>query len=201
PLVWREVGPFVWKDPSGKHTLAAVVKDGKVVQFGADDLAAIMLFQPVPFAASSSWNLPLLFGMVGVLLATFLLWPIQAIVRRRHDRPFPLAGRSAMLYRAVRVTALIDLLTLAGFFAIVQSTSTNLALFDDGLDIWLRLLQVLCLLGVVGAGLAVWNAARVWADDGRSWWAKVSVSVNAAALLAFVWFVVSLQLVTPSLNY
>jgi hypothetical protein len=57
PLTWREVGPFVWKDASGKHTLAAVVKDGKVVQFAEDNLGAIMTFRPVPFAASSSWNL------------------------------------------------------------------------------------------------------------------------------------------------
>ena len=201
PLVWREVGPYVWKDASGKHTLAAVVKDGKVVQFGADDLAAIMLFQPTPFASSSSWNLPLLMGMVGVLAATLLLWPVQVLVRRRYGQRFALSGRTAMLYRAVRVTALIDLLALGGFFAVAQATSTNLALFDDPLDLWLRVLQLLCLLGVVGAGLAVWNAFRVWTEGGRSWWAKASVTVTTLALLAFVWFVVSLQLVTPSLNY
>lgn len=201
PLVWREVGPYVWKDPSGKHTLAAVVKDGKVVQFGADDLAAIMVFQPTPFAASSSWNLPLMMGMVAVLLATLLLWPVQILVRRRYGQSFSLAGRDALLYRAVRVTALIDLVVLGGFFAIAQATSSNLSLFDDPLDIWLRVLQLLCVLGIVGAGLAVWNAVRVWTQGGRSWWAKVSVTVVTLALLAFVWFVFSLQLITPSLNY
>ncbi len=151
PLVWREVGPFVWKDASGKHTLAAVVKDGKVTGFAEDDLGAIMIFQPVPFAASSSWNIPLLMGMCGVLLTALALWPIQAIVRRRYGQRFPLSGRTAMLYRAVRVTALLDLLALAGFVGIAQAASTRLALFDSPLDIWLRLLQLVCLLGVVGA--------------------------------------------------
>jgi CubicO group peptidase (beta-lactamase class C family) len=201
PLIWREVDRFVWKDASGKHTLAAVVKDGKVVQFGEDDLAAIMVFQPVPFAANSAWNLPLLGTMVGVLLLMLFLWPIQALVRRRYGRAFPLSGRTAQLYRAVRITALLDLLVLGGFVAIAQAAGTKLALFDGPLDIWLRLLQLLCLLGVFGAGLSVWNAVRVWTEGGRSWWAKVSVGVTMLALLAFVWFVISLQLVTPSLNY
>ncbi|THD81695.1 MAG: class A beta-lactamase-related serine hydrolase [Phenylobacterium sp.] len=201
PLVWREVGPFLWNDASGKHTLAAVVKDGKVVDFGEDDLGAIMVFQPVPFAVSSSWTLPLLGGMVGVLLLMLCLWPIQALVRRRYGQTFPLAGRTAMLYRAVRLAAVADLLALGGFVAIAQSASNKLELFDDPLDIWLRLLQLLCLVGVVGAGLAVWNAVRVWTEGGRSWWAKTSVTITTLALLAFVWFVVSLQLISPSLNY
>ena len=201
PLVWREVAPFVWKDASGKHTLAAVIKDGKVTGFGEDDLAAIMVFQPVPFAANSSWNLPLLIGMCAVLLITLVLWPVQAVVRWRYRQPFPLTGRTAMLYRAVRVTALIDLLALGGFVAIAQAANTKIYLFDDALDIWLRLLQLLCLLGVVGAGLSVWNALRVWTEGGRSWWAKTSVTVIMVALLAFVWFVVSLQLISPGLNY
>jgi hypothetical protein len=201
PLVWREVGPFVWKDPSGKHTLAAVVKDGKVVKFGADDLAGIMVFERAPFAASSAWNLPLLMGMVGVLLAIVALWPIQAIVRWRHGQRFPLTGRAAMLYRAVRLAALVDLVALGGYFAIANAANTNLAIFDDPLDVWLRVLQLLCLLGVVGAALSIWNAVLVWTAGGRSWWAKVSVTVSMLALVAFVWFVISLQLVTASLNY
>jgi CubicO group peptidase (beta-lactamase class C family) len=201
PLVWHEVGPFLWKDASGKHTLAAVVKDGKVVQFGEDDLAAIEVFQPVPFASDAGWNLPLMFGMVGVFLAMLALWPIQALVRRRYAQPFPLTGRDAMLYRAARITALIDLVVLVSFVMIVQSANTNISVFDDSLDIWLRLLQLLCLLGIVGAALSVWNAIRVWTGAGRSWWAKTSVTVTTLALLAFVWFVVSLQFITASLNY
>jgi CubicO group peptidase (beta-lactamase class C family) len=202
PIVWREVGPFYWQDATGKHHLAALVKDGKVVHFAEDDDAAIIVNQPVPGWANSSWNLPLLGAMVAVLLATVVLWPIQAIVRWRHRQRFPLSGRTALLYRLVRATALVDLIVLGGFLMIVQSVSSGgLGIFDDPLDIWLRLLQLLCLLGVIGAGLAVWNAVRVWGERGRSWWAKTSVTLIAAACLAFVWFVVTLQLVSPSLNY
>ena len=114
---------------------------------------------------------------------------------------FALIGlSSAWLYRAVRLTALIDLIALAGFVGIAQAASVKLGLFDDPLDVWLRLLQLLCLLGVVGAGLSVWNAARVWRESGRSWWAKTSVSVTALALVASSGSCVSLQLVTARLK-
>jgi hypothetical protein len=201
PIVWHEVAPFVWKDASGQHTLAASVKDGKVTGIAEDVLGAIMLFQPAPFTANSSWGLPLMIGMGVVLAGLLLLWPIQILVRRRYGQKFPLTGTTAMLYRAVRIAALADLVALGGFFQIAQAAGTNIGLFDDPLDIWLRLLQLLCLVGVVGAGLSVWNVVRVWREPGRSWWAKVSVVLTAAALLAFVWFVVTLQFVTPSLNY
>jgi CubicO group peptidase (beta-lactamase class C family) len=201
PIVWREVGPFVWKDYSGKHTLAAVVQDGKVKSFNEDDLGAIWVDQPVPAAASAAWNLPLLIGMCGVFVLMVALWPIQALVRRRYGQRFPLAGRDAMLYRAVRLAAICDLAALIGYVAVAQAASIKLALFDDALDPALRVLQLLCLLGVVGAVLGLWNAARVWGDRARSWWAKTSVTAQTLALLAFVWFVISLQLVTASLNY
>ncbi len=201
PIVWREVGPFVWKDASGQHTLAAAVKDGKVASFAEDDLGAIFIFQPTPFAFNSSWTLPLLVGMCVVLAGMLVLWPIQILVRRRYGREFPLSGTTAMLYRAVRIAALADLVALGGFVQIAQAAGSNIGLFDNPLDIWLRLLQLLCLVGVVGAGLAVWNMVRVWGEAGRSWWAKASVTITAAALLAFVWFVVTLQFITPSLNY
>jgi CubicO group peptidase (beta-lactamase class C family) len=201
PTVWREVAPFVWKDATGKHTLAAALKDGKVVAIGQDSFAAITVDQPVPFAYRSSWNLPLFIGMCLVFLAMVVLWPIQAIVRWRHGERFPLSGRTAMLYRAVRVGALASLIALAGYFSIGASAGANLSMFDDPLDLWLRLLQLLCIVGVIAAGLSVWNALRVWTEGGRSWWAKLSVTLIMAAFLAFVWFVISLQLVIPSLNY
>ncbi len=201
PLVWHEVAPFVWKDVTGHHEMAAALKDGKVAKIGFDFTAAFMVLQPVPFAVDSSWNIPLLIAMVVVLLLAVVLWPVQALVRRRHDAVFPLTGTTARLYRAVRIVALVDLVALGGYFAIMQMIGTNLALFSATLDPWLRLLQLLCIVGVLGAVLGLWNLARVWTERGRSWWAKVSVTVISLALLAFVWFVISLQLVTASLNY
>ena len=201
PLTWREVAPFVWKDHSGKHTLAAAVQGGKVTGFAEDNLGAIMAFQPTPFWADAGWNIPLLLGMCGVFALMLLLWPVQALVRRHYGQAFALSGRDALLYRAVRIAALVDLAALGGFVAIAQASSTKIGIFDDPLDPWLRLLQLLCLIGVIGAVLALWRGFRVWRQGGSSWWAKTAATVVAVALLAFVWFVISLQLISPGLNY
>jgi hypothetical protein len=135
------------------------------------------------------------------MAVALLMWPVQVLVRRRYGRTFPLSGRRALLYRITRATALIDLVVLAVYFSVVQAAGSNISLFDDPLDIWLRMLQVLCVLGVIGAALSVWNLLLVWARNGESWWAKTSVTLLTIALLAFVWFVISLQFVTPTLNY
>jgi CubicO group peptidase (beta-lactamase class C family) len=201
PLVWREIGPFIWKDPSGKHTMVAVVKNGRVLRIGEDFPAAFEVYQPAPFADDARWNIPLMIAMAAIMAVALLMWPVQVLVRRRYGRTFPLSGRRALLYRITRATALIDLVVLAVYFSVVQAAGSNISLFDDPLDIWLRMLQVLCVLGVIGAALSVWNLLLVWARNGESWWAKTSVTLLTIALLAFVWFVISLQFVTPTLNY
>jgi CubicO group peptidase (beta-lactamase class C family) len=201
PLVWREVGPYVWTDASGERHMAARVDNGKIVYFGMANHAAFMVEQPVPGWAKVSWNGPLFMVMLAVLIGAVVLWPIQALVRRRYGQSFALSGRTALLYRLVRLAALADLIALAGFVKIAMSIQTDLSVFSSKSDGLLRVLQLFCLLGAVGAVLSVWNAVRVWREPGRSWWAKVSVTLIMLALLAFVWFAVSLQLVSPSLNY
>jgi hypothetical protein len=200
-LRWREVAPFVWQDPAGDINLAAVVKDGKVVNFTSDVLPPVMVLQPVPGSASGAWNMPLLYVMIGVLLLTVLLWPVAAIVRRHYGRPFPLAGCEARLYRLTRVAALVDLLALLAYVVLISLLSNGILAADVAADPFIRVAQGLCLLGVIGTVIALWNAFLAWTRKGRSRWAKISATLIAFACVAFVWFVITVKLVTPGLNY
>jgi CubicO group peptidase (beta-lactamase class C family) len=198
---WREVAPFVWQDPAGEVNLAAVVKDGKVVNFTSDELPPVMVLQPVPGRVSAAWNMPLLYAMVVVLMLAVLLWPVAALVRRHYGRPFPLAGWEAVLYRLTRAAALVDLLALLTYVLIISLLSNGTLAADAAADPFIRVAQGVCLLGVCGAVLALWNAFLAWTRGGRSRWAKISATLIALACAAFVWFVIALKLVTPSLNY
>jgi len=200
-LRWREVAPFVWQEPAGKIRLAAVVKDGKIVNFASDELPPVMVLQPVPGWASAAWNMPLLFFMIAVLLLTVLLWPVAALVRHHYGRPLPLAGGEARIYRLTRVTALVDLLAFLAYITIISLIGTSTLSADVGTDPFIRVAQGLCLLGVVGTMISLWNAFLAWTRKGRSLWAKISATVIALACVAFVWFVLTLNLVTISLNY
>jgi CubicO group peptidase (beta-lactamase class C family) len=198
---WREVGPFLWQEVGGKALLKAVLKDGKVAHFTYDELPAIEVFQPVPAAYNASLN-SLAFALAfAILLMTVVLWPISILVRRRYGQRFTLSGRPALLYRLVRVSALVDLITAAGWLTALTMVGSNLGLLDDPLDGWLRLLQLGSLLGVVGAGVALFNLVVVWGDRARSWWAKTSSVLIALACLIMVWFVFLLHMLSPSLNY
>ena len=199
PKVWREVGPFVWKDAEDDSTLAAVVKDGKVVNFAVSDLPPAFVFRPVKTSISASWNLPLLYFMAAALVLTLLIWPVQALVRRRYGAAFPLQGRAALLYRAARIGAAVQIAALLawGFLFANLSNATS----DGSLDGVMRVAQILCALGVLGTIVMLLNAVVAWVDAGRSWSGRIFATLLAVAGVAFAWFVITLQLVRFTLNY
>jgi hypothetical protein len=155
----------------------------------------------VPGWASAAWNKPLLFYVIGALLAAVILWPIQALVRRRYGQRFALTGRRAMLYRLVRGVAIVDLLGFGAYAYVLSQLSSGIANLDDPINLPLRIAQLLCLVGAIGALAAIWNVVVVWGDRAASWWAKASTALILIACLGFVWFVLTLHLVSASVQF
>lgn len=197
----REVAPFVWKDATGQYTLAAAVKDGRVESFSLEGLAPFMILQPVPKWADSAWNMPLLIAMLVILALAVLLWPVQAFVRRHYKKPFPFSGREARLRRLTRLTALIDLAGFAAYGILFSFISNGLFGADDPTDPFIRIAQVLCVLGVLGAFVALAYMVTTWAKRERGLWTKIGATLLTLACVAFVWFVWAMKLVTVSLHY
>ena len=109
PRHWIETAPFVWYDEDGHDRAAAKVVDGKPVRFSFDLLSPFMVFERVPWYASSTWLMPL-FGIgVAALLLTVLVWPVAALVRRRYKAPLALAPPALKAYRWSRIAALLML--------------------------------------------------------------------------------------------
>lgn len=198
---WKEVAPFVWKDDSEDYSLVAEVKDGKVINLATDVLPPVMVLQPVPGWMSAAWNLPLFYVMIGILLLTVILWPVVALVRKHFQKPFPFSGSDARLYRLTRVAAILDLLGLLAYALLLSMLQSDRLFPDASADLMIRIAQIICLLGVIGTIVILWNAARAWKGKGRSRWNKISSTVIALAGLAFVWFVIILKLITINLNY
>ena len=198
---WREVGPFVWRDDASGSTLAAVVKDGKVVDYTNDDEPPVFVAQPTPLWAQAGWNLPAIGVSIAILVFGVLLWPAQTLVRRRYGQSFVLTGRGALLYRGIRLVALADLIGLTLYAVIFSLFMKGATAADDPMDGLIRVAQIFCALGVLGVIVTAWNMISVWMRPGRSWWARLSSLLWFLASLDFAWIVISLQLVTPSLNY
>jgi CubicO group peptidase (beta-lactamase class C family) len=184
PRKWVEIAPFVWRDRDSDDRLAAKVVDGKVVRWSYDLGSPFMVFDRVPGAWSAAWLIPALLAGLGILLVTFLYWPVTWFVRRRTGRPLSVTGPALRAYRMTRVFAGLVLLVLVGWAAVFAYVSADTANFGAGLDPALWILQIAGAVVFFGAvGIAAWNLWLTW-RDGRPWTRKLwSVLVLLAALV------------------
>ncbi|HTG39017.1 MAG TPA: serine hydrolase, partial [Sphingomonas sp.] len=181
---WVEIAPFVWRDLNGEDRLAAQVENGRVVRWSFDMVSPFMVFDPVPAAISSAWLLPALYASLAILLLTALHWPATWFIRRRYAAPLKVQGNARRAYRAVRVMAWAEVLTLAAWAAFVLVIFSQLELASAGTEwmLWaLKLLGAIVFFGMVG--VAGWNAWTTWRSD-RRWPAKLwSILLLLAALV------------------
>lgn len=200
PKVWREVAPFVWREVGGKERLAAKIENGRVRFLGNDSSSGIQVFMPVPAGKSSGWIIPIVLIAAVSLLLTVIVWPVAASIRRRHGLAFELTKQQALARRLVCAAAIVNLVFLLGWAVLVQSGLSDLALFDGRADVWFVALHLLGFIGLIGAGVAIWNA---WLSlqGSRRWWSKTWSVVLAASCVAITWIAFTLNLVKLNLYY
>ena len=202
PRQWREIAPWVWQEVNGTDKLQAVMDgNGKVRMFSITPYAAIIEFLPAPASLNAGWILPVAGVAMLIMLIAALGWPTVALVRRRYKYASELSGRPLQLHRAARATGWLYIALAAGWLVIFTLINKDLTALDDGLDIWMRLLQLILLAAIVGTAAAIWNAWNVIRAPGRHWfrtgWA-VLIAISSAFL---VWFCLDMGLLTTSLNY
>jgi CubicO group peptidase (beta-lactamase class C family) len=199
PQTWREVGPFSWREVGGNARLNMKVEDERVITWLPRDASTFQL-TPAPFLLSRALNVPLIFTAIGILIGTTLLWPVAAIVRRRYGRALELEGRALQAHRWTRFASLAAVFFLLGWMAVLMAVATGIAGFDDALDPWIRVVQLIGLACVAGAAVAVWNA-YVTCTGRRTAWAKACSVLVAFALVDLVWFAFAFNLISAGLNY
>ncbi|WP_449429167.1 serine hydrolase domain-containing protein [Rhodanobacter umsongensis] len=200
PRHWREVKPYVWLDDASGSHLAALVQGGRLRWISYDEAAPVMVFLPVPGWQSAAWNLPLLFAALAVFLLAVLLWPIAALVRRHYRQPPLLSVPATRWCRWSRITALLYLLFAAGWVYVLKLADESFVNLGNGLDVTLRLIQLVGLLAVIGSIAAIMNARHAWREPGR-WWRKANGTLLVLACAAMLWFTFNLHLLNLHLNY
>ena len=196
PANWVETSPFVWHNANGHGRLAAQVVNGKVVRWSVDGISPFMVFDRAPVSKSAAWLKPALYVGLGILLLTFLQWPVSAMIRRHYKAPLTLQRRTLVAYRAVRVAAGL-VVVMAAAWVISLSTLKALPSFDP-------LLWTLQIAGAVifvgGVLVAAWNLLIV-RQDKRGWFRTLwAVLVLLAMLLALhtAW---TFGLIAMTVNY
>lgn len=199
PQTWREVEPFIWREVDGNDRLIMKVKDGRVESWVPGSMAGFVLL-PVPSWASGAVNLPLFAIAAAILLLTSVAWPIMAFVRRRSAVQSVQNVRERRVRFLAYLGAVVATFFLLGWVALFGALAVGGASLNADLDPWIRLVQFIGLLCVVGAAAALWNAWQTCVGTAR-WWTKLWSVVLAIALLDFVWFSFVSSLISSNLNY
>jgi CubicO group peptidase (beta-lactamase class C family) len=201
PRHWVEIAPFVWQDVQGHDLASAKVVDARPVLFSFNELSPFMVFDRVPWYASSSWLMPLLLASFAALVLTVLLWPVSAIVRRRYHSPLALDAGSMNAYRWSRIgsVAIVAALCLWGLFIVLILNDTGT--LGGRLDPLLVLSQLVSIVAFWGGlALMLWNLALVWRGQ-RRWPAKVWSVVLVIAALTTLWVGLEFKLLHLGTQY
>jgi len=201
PKRWREVAPFRWREVHGSAQLVATLEQGNVKYLATDDAPPVAVWQPVSALDDAAWNLPLLFSTCAILAFTLIAWPVAALVRRHKRTPLamPLAQKRRRF--AVQLTLLASALSLFGWIAFLLRSSTDLALLADGSDGFLRLLQLLAVVAVLGLAVVIWDFVTILRRSETTLWSKLGQGVLLFACAASVWFILRFDLLQMKLDY
>jgi len=201
PKEWVEIAPYVWREVGGHDRLAAQVVDGKPVRWSWDFGSPFMVFDRIPAGKDSAWLLPAVAASVGILLLTFLYWPVVALVRRRYKARADIAGKALTASRAARGGAGLLLALIIGWGVGVAQLTSSAAAMAGGMDGVLMLLQglgwIVLPLAVLTAG---WNLWLTW-TDGRGWARKLWSVLMLLSPLVLLYVAVTFHLLAMSVHY
>lgn len=196
PAKWVETAPFVWHNANGHGRLAAQVVDGKVVRWSVDGISPFMVFDRAPTSQSAAWIKPALYIGLGILLVTFLQWPVSAVIRRQYRAPLTLRRPALLAYRGVRVSAGL-VFALAVAWIVSLSTLKALPSFDP----WLWTLQIGGLIILVaGVLVAGWNLLIVRRER-RGWFRTLWAALVLLAILLALYVAWTFGLIAMTVNY
>jgi len=169
--------------------------------FSITPYAAIIEFLPAPVSLNAGWILPAAGLAMLIMLIAAIGWPTAALVRRRFKHASDLGGRPLQLHRAARATGWLFIILTIGWLIIFTLINKDLTALDDGLDIWMRLLQLILIAAIVGTLAAIWNAWTVFRSPGRHRVRTIWAFLIALAAAFLAWFCLDMGLLTASLNY
>ena len=199
PKRYREVAPLVFRNVTGQDRLAFRRADDGSLVMGID--YPFMVFEKISLTRSAGLFLPLIIGCSAVFLLMLVLWPVGGLTRWHYGTKLNLTAPQCGRRRWARIVCGLDLsflLLAVLFFTVVPR---DIGMLSPRFNIWLRLIQIVGWLGVLGTVLALYNAVRAWQEKGRWLWSKVAETLIGLACLGFVWFVYAWNMLHWSLKY
>lgn len=198
PRHFREIAPMLFKSVDGPEKMT-FTKDASGRKIAHIDYPFMVLQEVDAGLDKQAFNYVVMCLGIGVVVLTILLWPVSAILRKHYKVSLMLDPAARKWRRWVKIACIIDLIYLLGFlwiFTLLQKLELG-----SGGDFKLHLLQVIGVLGGVGALLTILCAVKSWADPAQWVWYKIWNTLLAVGCVGFFWFLVHWHLLNFNLNY
>jgi len=196
---WCEIGPLLYHEVDGPDMIAfRRNENGAVTELVS---SPVTLEQRVTGLATKTLMLPLIGGSLALLIATVLLWPVAAVIRKRYARPLPLSPRNRLLFLFSRIVCILEISCIALVGLPMSRTDTNISYIGDGVNPWLTAAHMTGWLAAVGLIVLAIAALRFWKTPDLGWWARVHATLLLLASVAFISFAWYGHLLSPSLKF
>jgi hypothetical protein len=171
PKKFAEIAPLVYREVNGQDKLAFKRDENGRLQVAID--YPFMVFDRVGWLQSKSWNYFVLGASLGIMVLALILWPANGLLRRHYGKPLHLSPRDRRLRTSARVVCAINVLFCL-LLAVVLTAGDGITALN-GIDGRLHALQVLGVIGSIGALVVVYNAVSTWR------WKPAPAMVSAVA--------------------
>jgi CubicO group peptidase (beta-lactamase class C family) len=187
---WREVGPFRWRDVAGPGHLVMKMENDRVRSLWSDQAPSVWVDLPVSTIRSSRLNVPLLGLSAAILVLATISWPFTVFLARRSRR-----SDSSRLAQWVRLATVLGVGYLAAWLMVMAVDLSS----QVGAEPWIRAIQALGLLLVVGAGAAIVDAIAAWRKD-VALGTRLGRTAVAFGLGYLVWFCFLFHLISARIH-
>jgi CubicO group peptidase (beta-lactamase class C family) len=199
PKHWIPIGNMQFRESGGQQLLV----------FKPDPTGRLMMLteDPTEIYQRVSWTedktiVQFALGFaIAMFAGTLIFWPIGALVRRHYQRPLTLTPAQLRSRLLVKLACFVELVALIAFGGTVAYGFSNLSFFSDRIDWWLRVLQLLFVIGFAGAIFVIYARYRAWTSTSKRLWAGLYSAGLLLASVIFMWFTVASRIVQLSLKY
>lgn len=197
PRHFREIAPMLFESVDGPEKVA-FVRDSGGRRTAYLDFPFIVLQEVDATLDKQAFNYVVMGLGIGVVALTLLGWPVSAILRKHYRQSLMLDPAARKWRRWAKIACIVDIIYLLGFtwiFSLLQ----KLELTNGGWKI--HLLQVIGVLGGIGALLTILVAVKSWAEPLQWVWYKIWNTLLAIGCVGFFWFLLHWHLLNFNLHY
>ena len=188
PVTFRSLGRGVWQSPDDATRKLFFARDASG-RWQMSNRLPVDVAQRSPWTRDGRLMRGVLGGSLAVMLATLLLWPVAALIRRHHGVTLSAARRDRLARWALRAAAGLVVLPWALLFLPLQFVDNGGEYVMTGthvIDV-LRGVQAAAWASLLAVPLAGWAAFRALHARGVGAWARVQAVACLLATAGATW--------------